>query len=137
MKKLSIVLLIIMLFSSCSAEKTENAILIIKDQSFFSDFHTKSDKVYIDCELTVNNATEKQQIVQFVADMTDDVKIGLLKNAKVTAYAEDYYTSKFTLVKGLQRIRVTFIGDYAGVKQKSSRNLPKIEIIQCNSNKGA
>ncbi len=62
-----------LLLNGCSQE---HKIEIIKEESFYSDFTVEDDKVYIQCELTMNKTTNREQKVGFFAYFPDDVGLG-------------------------------------------------------------
>ena len=115
-----------MIFGGCSPK---NKIEIVKKGSFYSDFVVKGEKVYIKCELEVNNSTDDNAIVEFYASLPEEVKLGLLKNDEMKGYQENSEISEFSLPEGKSRIVVVFIGDFAGTNKKHDRNLPNIGCI--------
>jgi hypothetical protein len=112
--------------NGCGAKK---AVEIVYEDSYFSDFYVEDEKVYIECALSVNNATGAEQAVEFVADCSDDVKGGLLKYAELHSYSADHETVKFHIPTGETRIEVIFIGEFAGNAQKQNRLLPNITVV--------
>ena len=118
---------VVMLFSGCTQK---NTVEIVKKESFYSDFTVEGNKVYIKCELAVDNSTGQEATVEFYADFPDDVNIGLLTSARLMGYQENGGTSEFSLAEGKQRVVVVFIGDFAGTNQKHDRNLPNITLVR-------
>lgn len=99
------------------------------ENSFYSEYSIKEDKVYIECELVINNTTNKQKNIQITGTFDNDVSSGLLKNPTIYGYNSDLKTNIFEINSGSQRIKVIFIGDYNGVNIKHDRKLPKIQLI--------
>ncbi len=114
--------------SSCG----ENAVILDNsDKSYFVDFYTGEDKVYIECVLNVVNISSSEKTVEITAYDKEDVEIGLLTNPTLVAYEKSTDNNKFTLAPGENEISVVFVGEYAGIYQITSRDLPRfIEIKQ-------
>jgi len=59
------------------------------------------------------------------------MKRGLLKSSELQGYNEELTISEFTLEPGENvGIPVTFIGEFAGKKQKINRLLPPIRVVE-------
>ena len=130
---ITLILVGIMLIGGCSPK---NAIEIVINESFYSSFIVEGEKVYIECELMIKNSTGEDAIVEFYADFPDDVDLGLLEKSRLKGYQENREVSEFSLLEGETRIRVVFIGDFAGTNLKHDRNMPNITIEQKQSVKG-
>lgn len=128
----SVLLLIFIVFSlsSCSVEKTP--ILDNSDKSYFVDFYTDDDYVYIECVLNIYNPNNTESEVKITAIDNEDVEIGLLKSASLTAIDKDTQEDVFKLKSGENEITVLFKGDYAGIYQITSRAIPR--FIQISEN---
>lgn len=128
----SVLLLIFIVFSlsSCSVEKTP--ILDNSDKSYFVDFYTDEDYVYIECVLNIYNPNNTESEVKITAIDNEDVEIGLLKSASLTAIDKDTQEDVFKLKSGENEITVLFKGDYAGIYQITSRAIPR--FIQIDEN---
>lgn len=128
----SVLLLIFIVFSlsSCSVEKTP--ILDNSDKSYFVDFYTDDDYVYIECVLNIYNPNNTESEVKITAIDNEDVEIGLLKSANLTAIDKDTQEDVFKLKSGENEITVLFKGDYAGIYQITSRAIPR--FIQIDEN---
>lgn len=128
----SVLLLIFIVFSlsSCSVEKTP--ILDNSDKSYFVDFYTDDDYVYIECVLNIYNPNNTESEVKITAIDNEDVEIGLLKSASLTAIDKDTQEDVFKLKSGENEITVLFKGDYAGIYQITSRAIPR--FIQIDEN---
>ena len=114
-----------MVLGGCIAHLQLSKTFIINDESYFSDFYVKDDKVYIECEMSINSPRNCDIQLQG-SFMRDEGK--LLKNATVFAYDKETGSDRFKLVRGTNRFRVVFIGDYGGTPQKFDRLLPDITI---------
>lgn len=133
MKRIVSVLLIIFIvfsLSSCSVEKTP--ILDNSDKSYFVDFYTDDDYVYIECVLNIYNPNNTESEVKITAIDNEDVEIGLLKSANLTAIDKDTQEDVFKLKSGENEITVLFKGDYAGIYQITSRAIPRFIQIEEN-----
>lgn len=133
MKKIiSLISCTVLLFSlsSCSAEKTP--ILDNSDQSYFVDFYTDDEYVYIECVLNIYNPNNTESEVKISAIDNEDVEIGLLKDADLTAIEKDSGKDIFRLKSGENKITVLFKGEYAGIYQITSRELPRFIYISEN-----
>ena len=133
MKKIiSLISCTVLLFSlsSCSVEKTP--ILDNSDQSYFVDFYTDDDYVYIECVLNIYNPNNTESEVKISAIDNEDVEIGLLKDADLTAVEKDSGKDIFRLKSGEYKITVLFKGEYAGIYQITSRELPRFIYISEN-----
>ena len=124
-----ITLIIVNMIAILLGCSTQDTIKIIEKESYYSDFVIEGDKVYIECELTVDNSSGEEVSVEFYADFPHDEKLGLLQNATIKGFQEDKNLSEFPLQKGKTRLRVVFIGDFAGTNQKHDRNLPDISVV--------
>ena len=98
---------------------------INRDESYFSDFYVKDDKVYIECELTIES---KMDYAVYIEGYFPSDEGTLLKDRSLYAYDKETGSDRFKLVRGTNRFRVVFIGDYGGTPQKFDRLLPDITI---------
>lgn len=133
MKRLVSVLLClfsIFLLGSCSFEKTP--ILDNSDKSYFIDFYTDDNYVYIECVLNIYNPNNTESEVKITAIDNEDVEIGLLKSPNLTATDKDSQSDVFRLKSGENEITVLFKGDYAGIYQITAREIPR--FIQISEN---
>lgn len=126
----SICIFLIFALSSCTVEKTP--ILDNSDQSYFVDFYTDDDYVYIECVLNIYNPNNTESEVKISAIDNEDVEIGLLKDADLTAIEKDSGKDIFRLKSGENKIAVLFKGEYAGIYQITSRELPRFIYINEN-----
>lgn len=133
MKKfISLLICAVLLFSlpSCSVEKAP--ILDNSDKSYFVDFYTDDDYVYIECVLNIYNPNNTEAEVKISAIDNEDVEIGLLKNENLTAIDKESEKDVFRLKSGENTITVLFRGDYAGIYQITSREIPRFIVISEN-----
>lgn len=102
-------------------------ILDNSDKSYFVDFYTEGDKVYIECVLNIYaNENTKASIT---ATDTDNVKIGLLESPVLTGIDKSDGDKSFELKAGENEVTVLFEGDYAGIYQIFAREIPRfIEV---------
>lgn len=133
MKKfISLLICAVLLLSlaSCSVEKTP--ILDNSDKSYFVDFYTDDDYVYIECVLNIYNPNNTEAEVKISAIDNEDVEIGLLKNENLTAIDKDNEKDIFRLKSGENTVTVLFRGEYAGIYQITSREIPRFIVISEN-----
>ena len=116
--------------SSCSVEKTP--ILDNSGNSYFVDFYTDDEYVYIECVLNIYNPNNTESEVKISAIDNEDVEIGLLKNADLTAVEKDSGKDVFRLKSGENTVTVLFRGDYAGIYQITERAIPRFIYITEN-----
>lgn len=123
---IAVISLVGVLFGSLS-KNDATVILDNSDKSYFVDFYTEGDKVYIECVLNIyaNKDTE----VSISATDTDNVKIGLLDSPTLTGIDKSDNNKKFDLKAGENEVTVLFEGDYAGIFQIYEREIPRfIEV---------
>lgn len=124
-----ILIIIALIVTGIFVFRKDNATVILdnSDKSYFVDFYTEGDKVYFECVLNVyaNKDTE----VSISATDTDNVKIGLLDSSELTGIDKADNDTTFNLKAGENEVTVLFEGDYAGVYQIYSREIPRfIEV---------
>ena len=105
-------------------------ISIDTNESFYSDYSVKGDKVYIYCTVFIKNNSQNEKNVMLNALFDNDVETGLLKESVLKGYDIDRQTEVFELIKGVNKLEVVFIGEFAGTAQKHDRLLPQIKIIE-------
>ncbi len=133
MKKLiSILIFTLLLFSLCSCSVEKTPILDNSDKSYFVDFYTDDDYVYIECVLNIYNPNNTESEVKITAVDNEDVDIGLLKSASLTAVDKESQSDVFRIKSGENKITVLFKGEYAGIYQITSRELPRFIYISEN-----
>lgn len=133
MKKLiSILIFTLLLFSLCSCSVEKTPILDNSDKSYFVDFYTDDDYVYIECVLNIYNPNNTESEVKISAIDNEDVEIGLLKSASLTAVDKESQSDVFRIKSGENTITVLFKGEYAGIYQITSRELPRFIYISEN-----
>lgn len=133
MKKfISLIICAALLFSlsSCSVEKTP--ILDNSSNSYFVDFYTDDDYVYIECVLNIYNPNNTEAEVKISAVDNEDVEIGLLKDENLTAIDKESEKDIFRLKSGENTITVLFRGEYAGIYQITAREIPRFIYISEN-----
>ena len=130
LKKIIPFLIIIALTATItSAVKKDTATVILdnSDKSSFVDFYTEGNEVYIECKLNIY--ANKDTTVSITATDTDNVKIGLLESPVLEGINKADGKKKFDLKAGENEVTVLFNGDYAGIYQIYSREIPRfIEI---------
>lgn len=131
-KYISLIICAVLLFSlsSCSVEKTP--ILDNSNNSYFVDFYTDDDYVYIECVLNIYNPNNTESEVKISAIDNEDVEIGLLKSKDLVAIDKESEKDVFRLKSGENTITVLFRGEYAGIYQITSREIPRFIYISEN-----
>lgn len=131
-KYISLIICAVLLFSlsSCSVEKTP--ILDNSGNSYFVDFYTDDDYVYIECVLNIYNPNNTESEVRISAIDNEDVEIGLLKSKNLVAIDKESEKDVFRLKSGENTITVLFRGEYAGIYQITSREIPRFIYISEN-----
>lgn len=131
-KYISLIICAVLLFSlsSCSVEKMP--ILDNSDNSYFVDFYTDDDYVYIECVLNIYNPNNTESEVKISAIDNEDVEIGLLKSKNLVAIDKESEKDVFRLKSGENTITVLFRGEYAGIYQITSREIPRFIYISEN-----
>lgn len=133
MKKIvSLFICVVLLFSLCSCSVEKTPILDNSDKSYFVDFYTDDSYVYIECVLNIYNPNNTESEVRISAIDNEDVEIGLLKSATLTAIDKESENEVFRLKSGENTLTVLFRGDYAGIYQITSRQLPRFISITEN-----
>ena len=128
-KAISILICFVSVFALASCTVEETPILDNSDKSYFVDFYTDEDYVYIECVLNIYNPNNTPSEVSVSAVDNEDVDIGLLKNPNLTAIDKDSGKETFSLKSGENTVTVLFRGDYAGIYQITERAIPRFIII--------
>lgn len=125
---LSVLFLALALTGLCSCgNKNSTVILDNSDRSYFVDFYTEGDSVYIECVLNVYSDAESEATIGAIDH--DNVKSGLLKSPALTGINKNDMDETFSLSAGENEITVLFKGEYAGVFSIAERDIPRfIEI---------
>ena len=126
---ISVLLLSLALIGLCSCEdKKSTVILDNSDKSYFVDFYTEGDEVYIECVLNIYSEADTEVAIRAVDN--DNVKSGLIKSPDLTGIDKNDMDEKFSLKAGENKVTVLFKGEYAGVYSIAQRDIPRfIEII--------
>ncbi len=125
MKKLICFLISTLIFTGLyGCEKNEAAIILDNgDNSSFVDFYTEDDKVYIECVLNIYSEKDCEALITAIDN--EDVDIGLIKSPMLTGIDKTDFDEIFSLKRGENTVTVLFYGDYAGVYQIASREIPR------------
>lgn len=107
-------------------------VVILNKKSYFNNYVIENNLVKIRCVVTIDNKSKKEKTVKVVADLKDEVNIGLLKQGELTGYFTKTESDSITIppFSSLNYIDVEFTGEYGGVSKMKSRNLPKLHIIE-------
>ena len=135
MKKIilpAIVIAAIVVITTIMALNDEGTNLhIIKDESYYSDFSVEDNRVYIKCDLKIQNSSSEDKVFILDAIMKEDVVLGLLKNKNLQGFDDQLIDRNFIIKKNSSsRFYVIFVGEFAGTNKKHDRNLPEIIITE-------
>lgn len=103
-------------------------VVLVKDESYYSDFSVENNTVRIYCKVVLINNSDSVQSFKIMASFESD-KGKLIKSSEL--FGTDNSTGKdtFTLNPGEKgNFNVVFQDEFAGTNQKHDRNLPEIEI---------
>lgn len=128
-KKLFSILILISVFASLygCADKNSSVILDNSENSYFVDFYTEGDSVYIECVLNIYSESDTEITISAIDN--ENVEGGLLKSPTLTGIDKNDNDEIFKLQAGENEVTVLFKGEYAGVFNISKREIPRfIEI---------
>lgn len=131
-KYISLIICAVLLFSLSSCSVGKMPILDNSGNSYFVDFYTDDDYVYIECVLNIYNPNNTESEVKISAIDNEDVEIGLLKSKNLVAIDKESEKDVFRLKSGENTITVLFRGEYAGIYQITSREIPRFIYISEN-----
>lgn len=106
--------------------RPEQRVLLVQEESFFSDYEIQGGSVVLTYYLTFYSPYSSEVKVNVYGDFSKDVETGLLKDSELIGFYDG--EEIIVLSSGETSIYVTFIGDYDGVPQKFNRNLPDIDV---------
>lgn len=124
-----VLIVIILIVTGIFAFNKNDATVILdnSDKSYFIDFYTEDDKVYIECVLNIY--ANEDTSVSVTATDTDNVKMGLLESPELTGIDKSDSDKTFDLKAGENEVTVLFEGKYAGIYQIFAREIPRfIEV---------
>lgn len=132
-KKIIIMLLMLILglvmFFVLRGKIAREQIALIKEESYFSDFHIKDGKVYVECCVTIENVSNTNKNVTFTAIMNEDYKCGLLKQKRLNVLDVENNEIVFQIhANSKDTYELTFVGEHGNNSQKANRLLPPIDI---------
>lgn len=108
------------------------AVMVIEDESFFSDFEVIDNEVHIYCVVSLKNDSSDIKKVKLAGNFQKEVEKGLLKETSLEAcFIES--AADCVVVEGnstVKYLKVEFVGEYAGNSSMSNRMLPPIEVIE-------
>lgn len=136
MKKQYIFILIIMsvfiVLCFHKKEEKDTNIIILDEKSYFNDYIVENDTVKINCVITLENKSDIEKTVKIIADFEEEVDLGLLKKANLTAYFLLEKSEELILPPHSTRkyLDVVFTGEYGGKTKMKNRNLPKLEVVE-------
>jgi hypothetical protein len=126
---------------------------LVEEESFFSDFNVRGDRVYFLCHLCIRNPSDQPRAVRIEGDFSEDVQGGLLAenrnlyalrledfgpdslpsmgDEELAAAADlsgDGRSRVFPLQPGDNHFPVLFAGDHGTAEVKQNRLLPPLTI---------
>lgn len=124
-----VIIFIIFYFYERISIDDKNSIKIIQSDSQFDEFYIEENKVFVKCEVTIQNRGDKDKYINLLANMEEDKNNGLLKSAIIFGY-DKKGNNEFIIPANSQKdYEVFFIGDFGGTAVKQNRNLPIIEAV--------
>lgn len=108
-------------------------VMLLKEESYFDEFHVQGDKVFVDCSLVLRNDSDKDVSVKLRADMTEDKINGLLTSSELYGCDRKGDEEFLVLANSKKEYQVSFVGDFGGKEQKVDRELPPIKVIVVDS----
>lgn len=123
-------ILIMMLMIGCYTENRQGSkTTVTTSKETLHDFQIEQNKVRFECELTVSNSADHEVAFEIIGVFSDDQKNGLILESELTAVDPETASSLFRLDGNAEsRIKVEFIGSFAGNPVKQDRNPPEIRI---------
>lgn len=108
------------------------AVVIVKDESFLSEFEVINNEVHIYCVVSLKNNSSSSQEVKLVGNFEKEVENGLLKEDSLEAYFIEDNTNSVVVAgySEIKNIKIEFVGEYAGNASLSNRMLPYVEVIE-------
>lgn len=127
---ISVLLLSLVLIGLCSCEDRKSTVILDNsDNSYFVDFYTEDEDVYIECVLNIYSEADTEVAIRAVDN--DNVKSGLIKSPALKGIDKSDMDEKFSLKAGENKVTVLFKGEYAGVYSIAERDIPRfIEIYE-------
>lgn len=124
-----VLLIIAIIVAGIFILKKDSAVVILDNsaKSHFVDFYIDGDKVYFECVLNIYSDKNAEATVS--ATDADNVKTGLLKSSKLIGIDKTDNDTTFNLKAGENEVTVLFEGEYYGVPQIFTREIPRfIEV---------
>lgn len=67
----------------------ERDLKVLRSDSWFDDFYIKEDKVFMKCEITIQNKSNQDRYIKLFANMEEDANNGLIKSPTVSGYDKE------------------------------------------------
>lgn len=134
-RMLALALLLAFLSACGGTVRTAETLTLDKTDSWFSDYERRDGQVRFTCELSLENSAGKLLsgclqacFPQDTGDLVlEDRLVGVTETQTGTELAGELPTaSVLELPPGRTKLRVTFIGSWAGGEQKQDRLLPEL-----------
>lgn len=115
-------------------EKNEqkSEVVVLKDESFLSEFEVIKDEVHIYCEVSLKNNSSDTKKIKLTGDFQKEAENGLLKEDSLKAYFIEFGTDNVVIEgnSSIKHIKIDFAGEYAGNPHMRNRLLPDIEVVE-------
>lgn len=110
----------------------DGAVVIVKDESFLSEFEVTNNEVHIYCVVSLKNNSSSSKEVKLAGNFEKEAENGLLKENNLEAYFIEDNTNSVVIAgnSDIKYIEIEFVGEYAGNAALSNRMLPYIEVIE-------
>lgn len=126
-----VIIIVIVCLSLCTRMgiDVERDLKVLRSDSWFDDFYIKEDKVFMKCEITIQNKSNQDRYIKLFANMEEDANNGLIKSPTVSGFDKEGNDKFFVSANTTKKYKVFFVGDFAGNTVKQDRNLPVIELV--------
>lgn len=130
---LVVMLIFLVLFLVFRGRSQENTVLLVREESYFSDFSISEETNQVDfiCWLTFTNPHKQDVSFTLAADFCREQQVGLIVENDLTGENTETGEVIFNIAgESKASFWVRFVGTFGGNAQKSDRNLPDdIEAI--------
>lgn len=86
-----VIIIVIVCLSLCirMGIDAEGDLKVLRSDSWFDDFYIKEDKVFVKCEITIQNRSNQNRYVKLFANMEEYANNGLIKSPIVPGYDKE------------------------------------------------
>ena len=132
-KTLLIAISVLMMFGCFHQQNTSDFSVLTTANETLNNYTIEDDKVIFICELNVINVSDREKSYEIIGLSSADRKNGLIFENELKAKNPETGSAVFTAKAGSEsRIKIEFIGTFAGNPEKIDRNAPEIRIREIN-----